>query len=50
LPPIGIPEEKQVDLWDKIHKYCPTEFQDKLCPKLPDDVIERVKGKSRGKK
>ncbi|CAG8556410.1 998_t:CDS:2, partial [Racocetra fulgida] len=45
LLPRGFPEEKQVDLWEKIHEYCPTEFQDELCPKPPNNVIKRVKGK-----
>ncbi|CAG8496743.1 10015_t:CDS:2 [Cetraspora pellucida] len=36
-------EQKQFELWDKIRKYCPAEFQNILCPKPSDDVINRAK-------
>ncbi|CAG8683796.1 15390_t:CDS:2, partial [Cetraspora pellucida] len=47
LPSKGLSEEKQVDFWNKIHPYCPTEFQDKLCPRPTDDVVKRI-GKLKG--
>ncbi|CAG8465155.1 13187_t:CDS:2 [Dentiscutata heterogama] len=33
--------------WNKICPYCPTEFQDELCPRSTDDAIKRV-GKLKG--
>ncbi|CAG8725367.1 14665_t:CDS:1, partial [Ambispora leptoticha] len=41
LQPKGLPEEKQVELWEKIRPYCPVAFRDELCPKPQNDLFER---------
>ncbi len=33
LKPPGISEKKQKQLYDKVRKYVPEEFQDSICPK-----------------
>ncbi|CAG8789882.1 7971_t:CDS:2, partial [Racocetra fulgida] len=38
----SLAKEKQVDLWKNISPYCPIAFRNKLCPKLDDNLIERV--------
>ncbi|CAG8801302.1 2349_t:CDS:1, partial [Racocetra fulgida] len=43
LQPKGLPEEKQVELWEKIRPYCPVAFRDELCPKPQNDLFERVR-------
>ncbi|CAG8700354.1 15645_t:CDS:2, partial [Racocetra fulgida] len=42
LPLKGLPEEKQVDLWNNIHPYCPIAFHDKFCLKPDDDIVKRI--------
>ncbi|CAG8832583.1 7943_t:CDS:2, partial [Cetraspora pellucida] len=42
LQPKGLPEEKQVELWEKIRPYCPVAFRDELCPKPQNDLFERA--------
>ena len=39
LKPPGISEKKQKELYEKVRKYVPPEFQDSICPKPQEDNI-----------
>ena len=49
LNPPGLPEMKQVDLYFKFRPFVPDEYKDNICPKPPDDVIQRIQGQSNKK-
>jgi hypothetical protein len=42
VPPSGLRETKQVELFTKWRKFVLAEFQDEICPKPPDEVIASV--------
>ena len=42
VPPPGLREIKQVELFTKWRKFVLAEFQDEICPKPPDEVIASV--------
>ncbi len=39
----GMKDIKQVELWSKFRKFVPQEFQDEICPKPFDEVLDNVK-------
>lgn len=43
LEPPGLREIKQVELYRKWRKFVPEEFQDEICPKPPDEVLNRIR-------
>jgi len=45
----GLKEIKQVELWSKFRKFVPPEFQDEICPRPSDEVLENIK-KNRSQK
>ena len=42
LKPPGISEEKQKELYEKVRKYVPPEFQDSVCPKPLEEKMKLV--------
>ncbi len=38
----GMKEIKQVELYTKWRKFVPAEYADEICPKPPDEILERV--------
>jgi hypothetical protein len=41
--PQGIPEYKQVKLYDNYWKYVPKKYKDITCPKPPESVLATIK-------
>ena len=39
----GLREIKQVELYAKFRKFVPREFQDEICPRPSDEVLENIK-------
>jgi hypothetical protein len=46
---LGLKEIKQVELYSKTRKFTPMEFQDKICPRPSQKVLENIM-KSRSEK
>jgi hypothetical protein len=49
LEPPGLKEIKQVELYQKWRKFVPDEFQDEICPKPSDEVLNKIKEEKRKK-
>ena len=49
IPAPGLKEIKQVELYSKFRKFVPLEFQDEICPRPSQQVLENIK-KSRSEK
>jgi hypothetical protein len=45
----GLAKIKQVDLFKKWRKFVPTIFQDAICPRPPDDMLEEIAEQRRNK-
>ena len=43
IPAPGLREIKQVELYAKFRKFVPREFQDEICPRPSDEVLENIK-------
>ena len=43
IDPPGIPEMKQVDLYQKYRGFVPDHFHHLICPKPSDEMIDRIK-------
>ena len=48
--PPGLSDIKQVELYAKWRKFIPSPFQDEICPKPSDEVLDRVKGSKKEKR
>jgi hypothetical protein len=43
IQPPGLKEIKQVELYSKFWRFVPEEFNDIICPKLSDEILDNIK-------
>ena len=50
LPRVGMAELKSVQLFTLWRKFVPDAFVEQICPKLPQDIIDKVKASQKEKR